>query len=60
MDSIALIERLSKTMSELDGKSINPDTLKEMVKQDAQETLFEDRPTNVVSLSDIRAKRQLA
>lgn len=47
-------------MSELDGKSINPDTLKELVKQDAQETLFEDRPTNVVSLSDIRAKRQLA
>ncbi|WP_321446522.1 hypothetical protein [uncultured Cohaesibacter sp.] len=56
MDSIALVERLANTLSDLDGKSINPDTLKELVKQDAQETLFEERPSNVISLSDIRGK----
>nr|WP_319512841.1 hypothetical protein [uncultured Cohaesibacter sp.] len=60
MDSIALVERLSHTLSDLDGKSINPDTLKELVRQDAQETLFEDGPSNVVSLSDIRSKLQSA
>ncbi|WP_119307944.1 hypothetical protein [Cohaesibacter haloalkalitolerans] len=60
MDSKALVKRLSDTLIELDGKSINLDTLKELVKMDAQELLAEDRPTNVIPLSIARIKQQVA
>jgi hypothetical protein len=60
MDSKALVERLSNTLSELDGKSVNLDTLKDLVKMDAQELLAEERPTNVIPLSIARLKKQVA